>query len=55
MYFKGIWEGKFFIFSEGYTQSRGGQPEIPYCGSCHNIQFKPYATFNMEVFVTKNR
>ena len=26
---------------------------IFFCGSCYNIQFKPYATSNMELFVTK--
>ena len=25
-----------------------------FCGSCLNIQFKPYATSKMELFVTKN-
>ena len=24
------------------------------CGSCYNIQFKPYAISKMELFVTKN-
>ena len=26
-----------------------------FCGSCYNIQFKPYATSKMELFVTKNK
>ena len=53
MYFKGIQQGKLFIFFRGFTQSRGGMTPIFFCGSCYNIQFKPYATSNMALFVIK--
>ena len=49
---------EFFIFSQGSTQSWGGGwgvPPIPYNfhESCCNIQFKPYATSKMALFLTK--
>ena len=54
--------GLFLIFSQGCTQScgEGGRmvalmPFKIFCGSCYSIQFKPYATSKVELFVKKNR
>ena len=55
MYFLGVQESEFFMFSQGCTRSWEVLPDTfqSFLGSCYNIKFKPYATFKMKLFVTK--
>ena len=56
MYFYGKQKGEFFIFSQDCTQSWGGVTPNTFknfCGSCYIIQFKPYVSSKMELFVTE--
>ena len=50
MYFQGIQESEFFIFSQDCTQSWEVPPPR---GSCYNIHYKPYAISKIELFMTK--
>ena len=55
MYFQGIQESEFFIFSQDCTQSWEVPPHIfqLFRGSCYNIHYKPYAISKIELFMTK--
>ena len=55
MFFRASRKVNFFIFSQGCTRSWGRYAWylLEFLWSCENIQFKPYATSKMELFVTK--
>ena len=53
MYFQGIQEGEFLIFSKGLNHEGSPDAFQNFLGSCYNIQFKPYATSKMQLFQKK--